>query len=54
MNHMEALYFRMTTIAGQRRKKTGMDTHIEAHGQTMQTQEGRFTTIEVRAGDKMG
>ena len=37
---MEPLYFKMTTIAGQRRKKTGMDTHIGAHGQTIETQEG--------------
>ena len=54
MNHMEPLYFRMTTIAGQRRKKTGMDTHIGAHGQTIETQEGIFATIEVRSNDKMG
>ena len=53
MNHMEALYLKMTTIAGQRRKKIGMDTHIEAHGQTMETQEGGFATIEVCSSDKM-
>ena len=54
MNHMEAFYLKMTTTAGQRRKKTGMDTHIEAHGQTMETQEGRFATIEACSSDKMG
>ena len=53
MNHMEAFYLKMSTIAGQRRKKTGTDTHIEAHGQTMETQEGRFATIEVSSSDKM-
>ena len=46
---MELLYFKMTTIAGQRRKKTGMDSHTRAHGQTIETQEGIFAITEVRS-----